>query len=330
MHHLDRINRPRPRGSLATQHHRVSTIDNRIGHVTRFGTGRAWVTHHRIKHLGGGNHRHPHEISRLDDAFLGEWHQFRGHFDTQITPGHHHPITQCEDSVEVFERLAQPLVGGIYGADPYRLSLRATMPRFVEAERVHRSVTLGLLRSARAAGPREGASGARYGLFVAFRRGMATLVDSLTGALGPRVRTNAQVAALAPQEGGGYRVALSDGSALAAEGVVLALPPAPMARLLVPIDAHASALVGGIALGSAATVTLAYRRADVPHALDAYGWVVPAIERRPSLAATFASVKYAGRAPEGWVLVRVFFGGAQGEAVLAGASCEPHPPARAP
>ncbi len=220
--------------------------------------------------------------------------------------------------VEVFERLAQPLVGGIYGADPYRLSLRATMPRFLEAERVHRSVTLGLLRSARAAGPREGASGARYGLFVAFRRGMATLVDALTGALGPRARTNAQVAALGPTEGGGYRVALTDGSALAADGVVLALPPAPMARLLAPIDARASALVGGIALGSAATVTLAYRRAEVPHALDAYGWVVPAIERRPSLAATFSSVKYAGRAPEGSVLVRVFFGGAQGEAVLAG------------
>ncbi len=219
--------------------------------------------------------------------------------------------------VEVFERLAQPLVGGIYGADPYRLSLRATMPRFLEAEREHRSVTLGLWRRARASGAGEGASGARYGLFVAFRRGMATLVDALAAALGERVRTGARVAEIARRESGGYRIALADGNALAADAVVLALPPTPMAALLAPLDAQAAALVGGVALGSAATVTLSYRRAEVPHALDAYGYVVPAIERRPSLAATFASVKYAGRAPADSVLIRVFFGGPNGDALLA-------------
>ena len=72
-----------------------------------------------------------------------------------------------------------------------------------------------------------------------------------------------------------------------------------------------------VALGSAATVTLSYRRAEVPHALDAYGYVVPAIERRASLAATFASMKYVGRAPPGAVLIRVFFGGPNSEALLA-------------
>lgn len=218
--------------------------------------------------------------------------------------------------VEVFERLAQPLVGGIYGADPYRLSLRATMPRFLDAERDHRSVTLGLWRRARAAGAGEGASGARYGLFVAFRRGMATLVDALVGALDARVRTGARVTEVTRRASGGYRVALAGGDALLADAVVLALPPAPMAQLLAPLDAEAASLVGGVALGSAATVTLAYRRAEVPHALDAYGYVVPAIERRASLAATFASVKYAGRAPADSVLIRVFFGGPASDALL--------------
>jgi oxygen-dependent protoporphyrinogen oxidase len=219
--------------------------------------------------------------------------------------------------VEVFERLAQPLVGGIYGADPYRLSLRATMPRFLEAEREHRSVTLGLWRRARQAGAGEGASGARYGLFVAFRRGMATLVDALVASLGAGVRKDARVVEVARRERGGYRIALAEGDALTADAVVLALPPAPMASLLAPLDAQAAALVGGVALGSAATVTLSYRRAEVPHALDAYGYVVPAIERRASLAATFASLKYVGRAPPGAVLIRVFFGGPNSEALLA-------------
>jgi oxygen-dependent protoporphyrinogen oxidase len=146
---------------------------------------------------------------------------------------------------------------------------------------------------------------------------MATLVDALVGALGPRVRTGARVTEIARRPSGGYRLALADGDALVADAVVLALPPAPMARLLAPLDADAASLVGGIALGSAATVTLAYRRADVPHALDAYGFVVPAIERRASLAATFASVKYAGRAPAGSALIRVFFGGSASDALLS-------------
>jgi len=218
--------------------------------------------------------------------------------------------------VEVFERLAQPLVGGIYGADPYRLSLRATMPRFLDAERDHRSVTLGLLRRARAAGQKEGASGARYGLFVSFRRGMQTLPDALARVLGARIRTETRVTAITERAGGGYRIATGRGEALTADAVVLALPPAAIARLVAPLDAPLAALLDGITLGSAATVTFAYRREDVPHPLDAFGYVVPAIERRTSMASTFASVKYAGRAPAGHVLLRVFIGGSTGEPLL--------------
>lgn len=219
---------------------------------------------------------------------------------------------------EVFERLAQPLVGGIYGADPYRLSLRATMPRFLDAERDHRSVTLGLLRKSRETGQKDGASGARYGLFVSFRRGMQTLPDALLRVLGPRVKTSARVVGVEPRESGGFRVALQGGEVLAADAVILALPPAPIARLMAPLDGRLAELIDGIAVGSAATVTFAYRRQDVPHPLDAFGYVVPAIERRPSMASTFASIKYAGRAPEGHVLLRVFIGGSVGEALLEG------------
>ena len=63
-------------------------------------------------------------------------------------------------------------------------------------------------------------------------------------------------------------------------------------------------------------MTLAYRRADIAHPLDGFGFVVPHVERRPIIACTFSSVKYPGRAPEGHVLLRVFLGGALGEGVL--------------
>src|SRR2546425_12228007 len=75
-------------------------------------------------------------------------------------------------------------------------------------------------------------------------------------------------------------------------------------------------LLAEIPYASSATVTLGYRRADVAHPLDGFGFVVPHAEKRALLACTFSSVKYAGRAPEGDVLLRAFVGGALNEAVL--------------
>jgi oxygen-dependent protoporphyrinogen oxidase len=89
-----------------------------------------------------------------------------------------------------------------------------------------------------------------------------------------------------------------------------------MLRYTDPGLAH---LLDGIPYASSATVTLAWRRADIPHPLDGFGFVVPQIERRPMIACTFSSVKYPGRAPDGFVLLRVFMGGALNESILDGA-----------
>src|SRR6266853_905896 len=82
---------------------------------------------------------------------------------------------------EALERMAQPMVGGIYTADPDKLSLLATMPRFLEMEREHRSVILGMWRRGRSqtATEQRGTSGARYSLFLSFERGMQVLVEKL-------------------------------------------------------------------------------------------------------------------------------------------------------
>ena len=88
-----------------------------------------------------------------------------------------------------------------------------------------------------------------------------------------------------------------------------------MLRYVDPGLAH---LLEEIPYASSGTVSLAYRRSDVRHPLDGFGFVVPHAERRPIIACTFSSVKYAGRAPEGHVLLRVFLGGALNEAVLEG------------
>ncbi len=214
---------------------------------------------------------------------------------------------------ETFERLAQPLVGGIYGADPARLSLRATMPRFLDLETAHRSVSLGLRarqREAveRGAGP---ASGARYGLFAAFRRGMQTFVDALVKQLDGAVETQSIVTSL-ERDQDGFHVEVR-GQSQTFDAVIVALPAHIAANLVRPIDRALCSELEAIAYGSAATVTFAFDRAQIAHALDAFGFVVPAIERRGIIASTWASVKYEGRAPEGKVLIRVFVGGYQGQ-----------------
>jgi oxygen-dependent protoporphyrinogen oxidase len=211
---------------------------------------------------------------------------------------------------EALERVAQPLVAGIYIADPDDLSLAATMPRFLELEQRERSLILGLWRATKHV-PQPGTSGARWSLFVTFKDGMRQMVDALAsrlpeGAVQLKVRVSGLERAGA---GSGWRVATSAG-ALSADIVIVASETHATARLLRYVDPQISTLLGEIPYASSVTVSFGYRRADIPHPLDAFGFVVPRTERRALMAATFSSVKYPGRAPAGDVLVRCFLGGA--------------------
>jgi oxygen-dependent protoporphyrinogen oxidase len=207
---------------------------------------------------------------------------------------------------EALERVAQPLVGGIYTADPATLSLAATMPRFLDMERNQRSVVRAMWTQQRQAAKREG-SGARWSLFLSFDGGLQCLVDALVDRLpAGSLRCNARVDGLTRDASGGWR--LADGELF--DAVVVAAPAPAAAALLRGVDAPLADDLAAIPYASSATVTLAYRREDVPHPLDGFGFVVPHVERRPLLAGTFSSLKYPGRAPDGTVLVRAFVGGA--------------------
>lgn len=217
---------------------------------------------------------------------------------------------------ETFERLAQPLVSGIYGAQPDKLSLRATMPRFLDMERDHGSVIRGLrARLSKESGNKVGTAGARYGLFAAFRGGMQTLVDALRNDLGSVVHTGHMVTAVA-REPDGYTVEVR-GAQHGYDALLIALPAHVAGQVLYGLDASLAHKLFEIEYASAATVTFAFDRSAIKHSLDAYGFVVPAAEGREIIASTWASVKYAGRAPDGKVLIRVFIGGHTGQHLLA-------------
>ena len=222
---------------------------------------------------------------------------------------------------EALERMAQPMLGGIYTADPRHLSMQATMPQFLDMERRHRSLILALRRRQRQAGtqqpgaypgPRSGVSGARYGLFASFRHGMQTLVDALADRLpAGTVRLQTPVRSVRRDPDSQRWIVSPQASPdLEADAVCLALTAPQAARLLTGLDPELAAGLCDIPYASSATVTLACDRADVAHPLNGMGFVVPAVEQRSLIACTFSSVKFAGRAPADKVLLRAFVGGA--------------------
>jgi len=218
---------------------------------------------------------------------------------------------------EVLDWLAQPLVAGIYTADPAQLSLRATFPMFLDLEREYRSLILAMrarrlaersVPADRSAADLSRSAGARYGVFASMARGLGSLVEAITdrlpaGTLRCSVRADAVV-----RTAGGWE-AHAGGEQLAADAVIIALPAPNAAALVRPVDAALADLLAGIPYASTATVNLGYVRDQIRHPLDGFGAVVPAAEKRRLLACTFSSVKYPGRAPKGQVLLRAFFGG---------------------
>ncbi len=227
---------------------------------------------------------------------------------------------------EVLERVAQPLAGGIYTADPEQLSVGATMPRFVEMERRYGSVIRGLRAAARARdGQARGTSGARWSLFLGFKDGIRTLVDALASQLEGQIHYGADVVALtrladareAAKAAARWRLEFRDGSSIEADAIVCAAPAFAIAPLLESTNEQLAAMLRAIGYASAATVNLGFRIADFPQPPDVFGFVVPVAERRRIIAGSFSSLKFARRAPAGMILARVFLGGALQSEMLA-------------
>jgi protoporphyrinogen/coproporphyrinogen III oxidase len=228
---------------------------------------------------------------------------------------------------EALTRMAQPMIGGIYTADPEKLSLRATFPRFLDMESQHRSIILALFRAGKSATAAEtrATSGARYSLFLTFDKGMQLLSDTLAKRITARqstgddletkceVRLNTRVESLQPEPGDSarkWRVRLGVNDSVTADAVCIALPAYVAAGVLADHFADISSDLASITYASTATINLGFRRSDIPHPLDGFGFVIPFVERRSLLACTFSSIKFPDRAPAGCVLLRAFVGGA--------------------
>ena len=215
---------------------------------------------------------------------------------------------------EMVDRLADPLLSGVYGGEASQLSVRAVLPRFAEMEAKHGSLGRAML-AARGAMARA-SQGAPPPLFTSLKDGMQQMVDALLGALdGESLRSGANVQAVSP-EAGGWVVSAGLGSD-EFDAVILALPTRTAGALLLRSGKELASELASIDYSSSVTVALGYDKQVRESLPPGFGFLVPRSEGKRMLAATFVHNKFPHRAPADRAIVRCFLGGARGEQTLA-------------
>jgi oxygen-dependent protoporphyrinogen oxidase len=207
---------------------------------------------------------------------------------------------------EVVERLADPLLAGVYGGDAERLSARAVLPRFAEMEAQTGSLIRGML-----AARRKRAGAPPQPLFTSLKDGMQQLVDAVVARLEPTALRLASPVKQLRREGARWLVTPASGPAEAFDYVVLALPAFPAGDLLESVNSALAGLLAQIPYNNAMTVTLGFATDSLspsqrPRFANGHGFLVPRSEGRCLLACTYVHNKFPHRAPEGRLLLRTF------------------------
>jgi len=199
---------------------------------------------------------------------------------------------------EVVDYLAEPLLAGVYGGDPEKLSAASVLPRFVDLEKRFGSLTRGALTERRKA-PAAPAGGT---LFRTLKRGLGSWVEALERAIAPHVTVvRDRVLAVEP----GYRVKLA-GGVMDADRVIVAAPAWSAAELLAGFDGELAGELRAVDYSSSMTVGLVYDERTLGHELKGFGFLVPKREREFLLACTWVHRKFAHRAEPGRALLRAF------------------------
>jgi len=213
---------------------------------------------------------------------------------------------------EMVDRLADPLLSGVYGGEAASLSVRAVLPRFAEMERTHGSLGRAMLAARKkiSTGPRKPAPP----LFTSLKNGMQHLAETVVSRLTPTaLLTDTPVQAI-QREAESWVVSAGLQSDQF-DSVIVALPAPAAAQVLRIVIPELSAELAAIQYSSSITVGLGYDR-DVRQSLPpGFGFLVPRSEGKKLLAATFVHNKFPHRAPDDRALLRCFFAGKNAEDV---------------
>jgi protoporphyrinogen/coproporphyrinogen III oxidase len=248
-------------------------------------------------------------ISSLIDGST-KWALLRDILGKTIPPGADESVAafiRRKFSAQLLDRLVGPFVSGIYAGDPERISVRSAFPQLYEAEKAAGSILRGMLRLAKSKkGPREHAT------LKSFREGNETLVRALANKLGAALLAETSVAQISRQNDGSFDVHLEGkhgSESVSAQSLVLATPTDVAGKLLSGLDSLFEAQLSSIEYAAVAVVSLGYRKKDIGHSLDGFGFLVPRSAALRVLGSVWNSSLFPGRTPEGHALLTSFVGG---------------------
>jgi oxygen-dependent protoporphyrinogen oxidase len=213
------------------------------------------------------------------------------------------------------DTMLDPMVKGVFGGESKQLSLAAAFPRMVELEKDYGGLFKAMMKLARQkkkAGKSKTDAGPS-GVLHSFTGGMATLIDALVAELTAdphaELRTHAAVQRIAATDQG-WQVSTADGQSEPFDAVVEAAPAHAAARHLGHLDTVFADHLAAIPFAPMAVIALGFKREAVTHDLNGFGMLIPSREKRELLGVLWTSSIFAGRAPEGRVLLRCMAGGA--------------------
>ncbi len=223
-------------------------------------------------------------------------------------PRHHRPedesvaeFVSAHYGREAVDYLAEPLLSGVYGGDPTKLSVASVRPRFVELERKYGSLTKGVLHERRKVAKH--AKG--MPLFQTLKSGLGELVDAALAATKPApelIRGTAE----AVERGCRVRV---NGQWIEAGHLVLACQAYQAGALVPALDPRLAELLDGVAYSNSITISLGYDRSNFHHPLNGFGFLIPKTERKLLVACTWVGTKFSHRVPPDKAVLRCFVGG---------------------
>jgi protoporphyrinogen/coproporphyrinogen III oxidase len=228
-------------------------------------------------------------------------------------------------SATLLDRLVGPFVSGIYAGDPEKLSLRAAFPILYEAEKNSGSVIRGALKIMKARKAAVGDAPREKATLQTFQDGNESLIEALAERLGNSLYCNVEVLSLqaldpaaeptAPRFRATLRTPKGE-EVIEAERLILAVPTNVAGKLLAPLHADFESPFCGMEYAGIAVVSLGYRKEDVAHALDGFGFLVPRSAGLAILGTVWNSSLFPGRAPDGQALLTSFVGGATNPGAL--------------
>jgi oxygen-dependent protoporphyrinogen oxidase len=207
---------------------------------------------------------------------------------------------------DVFERMVEPLLGGVHAGSAKVLSAKSTVPEIVAMVSGRRSVIMAMRGRKKPPPPPPGTKPAPA--LVTVTGGMNRLTQALVAAIGPEhVRTGVRVTAISSRESGGWTVS-TDGDEFVADHVILATPAYSAADLLAPLDAGVAGLLRGIPYVDTAGVVLAFRKSEIPTLPEGTGYLVPPIEGELIVGSTWLTSKWPYLVNDEYVVIRNLVG----------------------